>query len=193
MLVDPEDSGVDDRVLEIRVVGEVLEDLFKDAFQGPSAEALEDRVPVAEPVVEVAPARARAGDPQHGLEKEPVIVSRAARVAHFTGQQGRDALPLLITQNASLQGWPPFSSLEADFARQGKPPHSPECQQALISLAPTPAASAFSGAVGIAATLRRKSPWHQRRMPPTILELIGDDDPSRPRTHFDRQWLHGSD
>ena len=131
MLVDPDEGGLDEGVLEIRVAGEALEDPFEDALHGPSAEALEDRVPVAEPLVEVAPGRARAGDPQHGFEEAAVVVSGAARVADFAGEQGRDALPLFIAQHVSVQGSPPWASLEADFTLQEKPLQPLECQQAL--------------------------------------------------------------
>src|SRR6185437_7732627 len=131
MLVDPDDRAIDDRVLEIRVAGQALEDVLEDALQRPPAEALEDRVPVPELAMEIAPGRSGASKPQHRFEKAPVILPGAAGVADFPGKQRRDPLPLCVAQDASIQGWPPFSSLESDFAQKGNPLCTYECQQAL--------------------------------------------------------------
>src|SRR6185437_9423930 len=82
--------------------------------------------------MEIAPGRSGASKPQHRFEKAPVILPGAAGVADFPGKQRRDPLPLRIAQDASIQGWPPFSSLESDFAQKGNPLCTYECQQALV-------------------------------------------------------------
>jgi hypothetical protein len=69
--------------------------------------------------MEIAPGRAGAGDPQHGLEEQPVVGRAAPGIAGLSGKQRCNPRPLFIAQCTSIQGWPPFSSLESKFADQG--------------------------------------------------------------------------
>jgi hypothetical protein len=69
--------------------------------------------------MEITPWRTGAGEPQHRFEKAPVILSRTAGIADFAGKC--HPLPLCVAQYVSIQGWPPVSSLEADFAQKGNP------------------------------------------------------------------------
>ena len=63
VLVDPNDGAVDQRVFEIRIARKHREERLEDAVHDPTPEALEDRVPVPERRVEIAPGRAGAHDP----------------------------------------------------------------------------------------------------------------------------------
>ena len=112
----------------------MAEDGLEDAFQRPSSEAAEHRVPVSELRVEIAPWRAGAGDPQHGLDEQPVVCPAASRIAALARKQRCNPLPLRIAQKAPIHGWSPFSSLESGFAVGGNPPQLHECPQALVQL-----------------------------------------------------------
>ncbi len=131
MLVDPDDSAVDHCVFKVRIAGQATENPFEGALQRPSAETLEDRIPVPETRVQIAPRRACPGNPKHRFEKESVVVARATGVADLARQQRRNPLPLCIVQDSAIQDWPPFSSLESDLEPEGNPLRSNECQQAL--------------------------------------------------------------
>jgi hypothetical protein len=109
--VDPDDGAVDDRVLEVRIIRQALEKTLEDALLRPSAKAPEDRVPAPERFVQVAPGRARSGDPEDGFEKQPVVRRGAARVARLAGQQRRDPLPLHIAQDIRYKADLHFSAL----------------------------------------------------------------------------------
>jgi hypothetical protein len=102
--VDPDDGAVDDRVLEVRISRQALEKTLEDALLRPSAKAPEDRVPAPELFVQVAPGRARAGDPQDGFQKQAVVRRRTTGVAGLAREQRRNPLPLRIAQNTSVQG-----------------------------------------------------------------------------------------
>jgi hypothetical protein len=121
--VDPDDGAVDDRGFEVRVIGQALEETLENTLVCPSSKAPEDRVPVAKPLGQIAPGRTRAHQPQHRLDKQPVVDRRAARVAGLARQQRRNPLPLRIAQDVSIQGSPPsIFSLESTFVDQGNPP-----------------------------------------------------------------------
>ncbi len=66
MLVGADDGGVDDQVLEVRIVREGLEDAPPDALGAPAAEAAENRVPVAKDSC-----RSRHGEPVLTIHKTP--------------------------------------------------------------------------------------------------------------------------
>lgn len=119
MLMDPDDGAINERVFEVWVLGQVLEDGLEDALQSPSAEAAEGRVPIPELFMQIAPGSARAGNPEYRFKKEPIVGRPTAGITAFTRQQRRDPLPLLLAQDIPIQGQPPFSSLESNVSAEG--------------------------------------------------------------------------
>ena len=79
------DGAVDHRVFVVGVCGEMLENPFPDAGLGPTGKPRVNLDRIAKPLRQVAPGRARLGDPQHGIDKQAIIlggdtgVSRLAR------------------------------------------------------------------------------------------------------------------
>src|SRR3954463_4994128 len=99
----------------------MLEDGFEHTFQRPSSKAAKDRVPPAEPLMQIAPWRAGAGDPQHRLDEQPVVYCAAPGIAGLARKKRCDPLPLRIAQKVPIHRWSPFSSLESGFAPRGNP------------------------------------------------------------------------
>jgi hypothetical protein len=79
-------------------------------------EADEHRIPFSEPFGQITPRRSGTGEPQHRFQKAPIVCAGATGIAHFAGQQRRDPLPLLITQDATIQGEPLLSGLALETA-----------------------------------------------------------------------------
>jgi len=104
MLVDADDGAVDERVLEIGIAWESVEDVLKHAGLSPPAEAAKHAVPVPEHLGQVPPGCPGAHHPQHGFQKQAIICSRATGITGLAGQQRRDTLPLLILQDHAIQG-----------------------------------------------------------------------------------------
>ena len=138
LLVDPDDRAVDDGVLEIGITRQATEDPLEYTLHRPSAEALEDRIPVPERLMQIAPWRSRTRNPKYRLNKQSVVGARAPRVAGLTRKQRRNPRPLLVAQNTSIQAWSPFSNLESDFAPERNPSRAAECQHALAGSPATP-------------------------------------------------------
>jgi len=91
---------------------------------GSAAEAAKDTVPVAKYVRQVAPGRARPHDPQHALDKHPIVPARRALLIRPPDDQGRNPLPLRIAQHQTIQHAQdrlPKSSLESRPKAKGKP------------------------------------------------------------------------
>jgi hypothetical protein len=61
-------------------------------------EALVHGVPKAKFVGQISPGRTGAGDPQHRLDKQPVVFGRRASVAGFAGKKILDTLPLVVAK-----------------------------------------------------------------------------------------------
>ena len=93
-MADPHDRPIDDHIFEVQVIGQAIEDPFEDALLRPSPEAAPNRVPRAKVLRQAAPWVAGAGNPEDGLEKQPVICASAARAAFLAGQKRRNALIL---------------------------------------------------------------------------------------------------
>jgi len=113
MPVDLDDGAIDESVLEIGVLGEDVEYPIENPSQGPPAEALPHRAPFAELWRQVAPWRPSPHQPQHGFDKQPIVLARATRITFLAGKKRRYPRPLLVTQHCTLQGCFPFSSLES--------------------------------------------------------------------------------
>ena len=101
MAVDFDDSAVDHRELHVGIVGDRLEQALEDVELHPVSEPLEHRVPVAEPLGQIAPRRAGARDPQHRLDKPAGIAARSARIAGPPETMRLHPRPLHIRQHRS--------------------------------------------------------------------------------------------
>jgi hypothetical protein len=121
VLVHPNDGSVDDHVLEVGIFRQDLEDPVEHAAFGPAAKSLKGRVPVPEARGKVAPRRPDTHDPQNRLQEKPVIGCRPAWVSGFSWKKRGDPLPLIITQDHSIQGHLPVCSLESISRRWGTP------------------------------------------------------------------------
>src|SRR5215212_9661222 len=86
LLVGGDDGAVDQGVLEVRLVRHAPEDAIEDLGPHPAAEALEDAVPLAEALRQVAPRQAGADPPQHRLQEQPVVLGGHAAVRRLAGQ-----------------------------------------------------------------------------------------------------------
>ncbi len=93
-----DDGAVDEKLFEVRVLGQLGEHLMPHAFARPAGKALINAVPGAEFGGQVAPWAAGACDPQHRFDKQPVIGRGAARIAYLARQKGLNPLELIITQ-----------------------------------------------------------------------------------------------
>src|SRR5215207_1418852 len=71
----PNDSGIDDQIFEVRIVGHRLEDPPPDTFDAPSTEASEHAVPISKRLWKITPGRAGAHDPEHALHEHPVVAA----------------------------------------------------------------------------------------------------------------------
>ena len=85
-----------------------------------SSRVLDKTAPLWHPD-DMAPWRAGAGNPQDRFHEATIVLAAPTWTAGLAGKQRCDSLPLPIVQHASIQGWPPFSSLESNFAAQGNP------------------------------------------------------------------------
>lgn len=61
-------------------------------------------MPMTIAIGQITPRGAGSGNPQYGLNKQPVIASRDTSVAGFARQQILDALPLVIAQPVQQSG-----------------------------------------------------------------------------------------
>jgi hypothetical protein len=109
MQMRPHDGAVDEHLVEVRILGQRGEDLMPYALARPPGETLVDAVPGAELARQIAPGTAGSRDPQHGLDKQPVIGRRTARIAHLARQQRLDSLELIIPQPTRTILTPPKS------------------------------------------------------------------------------------
>ena len=120
--MDPADRSVDHHIFEIGGVREGQQDAFPYALFCPTPEARVDGEPVAELAGQIAPGRARAGDPQDRLDKQPIILSIAPWITRLSRRLMFNATPPLVRQAFANQGWPPSSSsLEPNFDSVGNP------------------------------------------------------------------------
>src|ERR1700704_2167154 len=77
--VDLDDGGVDHRVLHVRLLRGRIEKPFENIGFYPVSIPLEDAVPRTEQRRQIAPRAAGSRDPQHRLDKAPVILTAATR------------------------------------------------------------------------------------------------------------------
>jgi hypothetical protein len=88
----------------------------------PVAETRVHAHPVAEGARQIAPRAARAGDPQHRFDKQPVVIAAPAGIARLAKTKRLHLRPLGVSQNESVH-----PKLES----QPSPDENPESQQTL--------------------------------------------------------------
>jgi len=101
----PDHSAVKQEPLQVGVL-QGQEHPLPDPLLRPAIEPLPDGVPVAEALGEVPPGGAGLGDPEHGVDEEPVILGRDAGVAGLSRQEILDPLPVLILDLMASHGGP---------------------------------------------------------------------------------------
>jgi len=99
---DHDDRRVDHGLFQVGLIRQRIEYTLENIGFLPIAEPPERRVPVAEPLGQVALRTARAHDPQHRLRKQPVVLPATARVAWLTQTERLDLRPLGICQNIAI-------------------------------------------------------------------------------------------
>ena len=102
----------------------------------PVAEALERRVPLAEQRRQVPPraaSAASAANPQHRLDKQPVVTAGSARVGGLTETKRLHFLPLRVCQAEPIHG-----KLLLELESQPTLHGNPDPQQALVDLLTNP-------------------------------------------------------
>ena len=87
---------IDHHPLQIRLL-QRIKDAFLNAVLGPSVVALEDRVPVAKALGQVAPGGTSARNPEHGVDKEAIVGGGATGIGRLAWKERRDVLPLVVT------------------------------------------------------------------------------------------------
>lgn len=127
-----DDGAVDQGVLEVRFVGQTLEDAVKDLGSHPAAKALEHAVPPSGPLRQVAPGQAGAHPPQHRLEEEPVVLRGYAAVRGLAGQQRRDLLPDRVAHPKPVLIHPGRHSAKGSLESHAGSNGNPDRQRALI-------------------------------------------------------------
>lgn len=104
-------SAVKHDLFQITVTTDGLKQAFPDPALGPSCEARERGMPVPQFVRQITPRRTRASDPQHGFQKQPVVLRGYATIRCLARQQLLDPFPLVISQNLSIHCSNAFNQL----------------------------------------------------------------------------------
>src|ERR1700730_16195579 len=72
VLMGPDDGGVDHRVFVVGIIGQGLEKVLPNAFFSPTRETPVGVAPATEALGHIAPRRASAEFPDHGLDEKPI-------------------------------------------------------------------------------------------------------------------------
>ena len=107
MLMRADDGGVDEQIFEIWIFGQGFEKTLPYALLGPSSEALELAVPIAELGWQVAPRRPRASNPEDGIDEQTIVRAVSSFVAFFARNKLFDARPLRVFEFPPNQDRPP--------------------------------------------------------------------------------------
>ena len=91
-------AGVDHQPFNIRLVDQLLQKFFPDAFIAPAAEAAMRIFPIAIVGRQVAPGCSAAQDPENTVEKTPIILGDAAPQALLSRKMSGEQFPGLIAQ-----------------------------------------------------------------------------------------------
>ena len=98
------DTRVEHDPFEVRLL-KSLENGLPVAFFGPSGEAFVDGVVLAEAFGQVLPGCAGAGNPEHGIDEEAIILGIAAWFAGLSRQQGLDAFEVFVGDGVAVHGF----------------------------------------------------------------------------------------
>lgn len=98
MLMCANNRAVDEHFLKVRVLRQLRKDLMPDTTTRPAGKALIDAVPRPKFTRKVAPGAPRAGNPQHGFDKQPIVGGGAPWIAELARQKRRYPLKLIILQ-----------------------------------------------------------------------------------------------
>jgi hypothetical protein len=107
VLVRADDGGIDEQILEVGIFGQSFEKAVPDTSHGPSSEALELAVPVAELGREITPWRTRSGNPEHSIDEQTIVRAVPPFVALFARNKPLDARPLRVFEFPPNQDRPP--------------------------------------------------------------------------------------
>jgi len=107
----PDDGSIKDHVFNVGIRRQSVENPVEHTAFGPSTEPLEGRIPVPETLGKVAPGSPDTHDPQNRLQEKPVVGRRATWIADLSRKERRDPLPLIITQDHTIQGHLLFGAL----------------------------------------------------------------------------------
>src|SRR5271154_2814638 len=95
----PDDGGIDDQILKVRIIGHRLEDPLTNPLDAPTTEAPERTVPTATRLRKLPPGRARPNDPQYPCDKHPIVAPGRTFLVRSTNDQRSHPLPRRIAQN----------------------------------------------------------------------------------------------
>jgi hypothetical protein len=102
MTVNLDNGGIDDRVFEVRLIRAGLEKPKEYRGFDPIAISFVHGVPLAEARREIAPWRAGSNNPQHGLDKQPIVLPAAAGVRRLAPTVRFHLRPLGVGQHEAL-------------------------------------------------------------------------------------------
>ena len=97
-------GSVDHKPLEIRLVDQLLQQLFPDAFVAPAAETAMGIFPITVIRRQVAPGCPGAQDPENCVEKSAVILRNTTPLALLPGKMNRKQFPGRIAQIVTVVG-----------------------------------------------------------------------------------------
>jgi hypothetical protein len=131
VLVSPHDGRVEHHVLIVVISGQHVEDTFKNTALRPAIEALPDRLPATEPLGQIPPGTATAVTVEHSLDKEPIVLGRAADVTFTPRQKVLDPVPLIISKGVTTHR-PALLKADLSWARNSRSWESPKWRQTLV-------------------------------------------------------------
>jgi hypothetical protein len=102
----PHNGGIDDQVFKIRIFAQLGEKPLPDALLCPSPETSEHAVPVAKLFRQVAPRRAGADQPQHGINEQPIVRAVPTLVAFLAWNKWFNPPPFSVRQRPPNQDRP---------------------------------------------------------------------------------------
>jgi len=103
VLMGSDDGGVDHRVFVIGIIGQGLEKILPNAFFSPTRETPVRVAPATEALGQIAPRRANAEFPDHGLDKKPVAaIAVAPHRARTARQQIFNPRELVVPQSMAF-------------------------------------------------------------------------------------------
>ena len=127
-MVDANDGGNDNQILEAEIIVYCFEDAPSDTPAAPATEPTKDAVPLTKQLGQVAPGCACAHDPQDTLDEQAVVATRRTFLVGPPDDQWRDPLLRRVAQNQLIhpaQGRFPKGSLESRFSLRWNP-YSPQ-------------------------------------------------------------------